>query len=384
MKKVLFLMAFPIDYTINLKNKFIGQMEAVENLGYEVWVTATKKDKIFLCSKNERIMVGKIPLIKQNIVRCHYIFKIIPKILSIIKFDFCYIRTVPPIFSYIKALKNIKQTNAKVIVEIPTFPKECEQKNSEKKIFNKGISFFEKINGKKESLYVDLYTIIGEQTKTYKNKPSINIENCVSLKNMPARKYKGRSNEVCILALANMAYWHGYDRIIESMHQYLLKYGSFPISVILYMIGTDGDGSLKKWKELVKKYHLEKHIKFEGMKSGEELNKYFEICDIGLASIGGFRKKSTVTSELKIREYMARGLPFIYATNDRAINEGKKYCMKVNDDNSMISFDCVLRFALNCKKNAIQYTRQMREEAENNMLWEAQFEKVFENLDYRK
>ncbi|WPK68877.1 hypothetical protein EUCA11A_30510 [Eubacterium callanderi] len=58
--------------------------------------------------------------------------------------------------------------------------------------------------------------------------------------------------------------------------------------------------------------------------------------------------------------------------------------MKVNDDNSMISFDCVLRFALNCKKNAIQYTRQMREEAENNMLWEAQFEKVFENLDYRK
>lgn len=373
-------MAFPIDYTINLKNKFIGQMEAVENLGYEVWVTATEKDKIYLCSKNERILIGKIPLIKQNIVRCHYIFKKIPKVLDIVKFDFCYIRTVPPIFSYIKALKNLKKSNSKIIVEIPTFPIEMERKNSKKKLFNKVIYFLEVINGEKEAFYVDLYTVIGEKTNIYKNRPAINIENCVSLKNMPMRNYKCKSKEIHILALANMAYWHGYDRMIESMHHYLLKYESFPLALTLHMVGADGDGSIKKWCQLVKKYHLEKYVKFEGMKSGKELNYFFDICDIGIASLGMFRAGSQMGSVLKVREYMGRGIPFVYATYDSAINQNRMYCLKVSDDEKLINFEEVLNFIKIIRKDPLKYGNQMREDAKKDMLWENQFLKVFNCL----
>ena len=54
MASVLFLMRYPLDGWDNLKNKFDGQMAAVEALGHEAWFIGFNREGMWLCRGEER------------------------------------------------------------------------------------------------------------------------------------------------------------------------------------------------------------------------------------------------------------------------------------------------------------------------------------------
>lgn len=61
MKKILFVMRYPLMDDYNLKSKFDGQMRACVNLGYDVSYIAYDDTNYYLCSLNRdnRKSVGK-------------------------------------------------------------------------------------------------------------------------------------------------------------------------------------------------------------------------------------------------------------------------------------------------------------------------------------
>lgn len=171
-----------------------------------------------------------------------------------------------------------------------------------------------------------------------------------------------------------MSRWHGYDRLFEGLNEY--KCLSNRYRVIVHMVGSDGDGSLKKWKQLVEQLSLQDTVLFEGMKYGDELTQIINECDVGIGALGLYRKGLYLTSELKIREYCARGLPFIYSAKDTALCGELEFCYKVPNDNTPIDVSRIIEFCLKTREIK-NLPEKMRSFAKEKMTWQAQFSKLF-------
>ena len=71
----------------------------------------------------------------------------------------------------------------------------------------------------------------------------------------------------------------------------------------------------------------------------------FDDCDIGIGSLGMHRIRMYDGYTLKLREYTARGIPYIFAYND-ALIEGVnlKYYRKFSNDDSNIDVCAIVDF----------------------------------------
>jgi len=368
----------------NLSSKFKNQILAAKNLGYDVWFIEISEDEVYLSNNKDRIkltMIQKtnIPVVS-NILFYKKFYKAIYKVSKYkVRFDYIYIRSMFYLPSLSRAIKKLKQNNSKIIMEIPTYPANGEIRTLRfgmRKVILKISLMLEKDLAK----YVDLYTLIGEKADKYFDRPAINIENGVSVIETQLRKPKLNNAEIHLLAIATVARWHGFDRMIDGLYNYYISGGKE--KVFLHIVGPDGDGTLTQLKELTLKYKLENIVLFEGPKYGEELNDIINKCDIGVASLGLYRIDIKNALVLKVREYMVRGLPFIYACEDNAIDVSSKYVLKVPNNDSYIDINSIVKFA-NSLREYSKLPEEMRSYAENNMTWEKQFEKIFNYVDYR-
>ncbi|MBN3554004.1 glycosyltransferase family 4 protein [Fictibacillus nanhaiensis] len=380
MKNIFLLMKYYLDPQTKPFPKFDYQISALRSMGYNVYFLGIDGNKILLCHEGKQEVIYKmnfsqIPIIS-TILTYDILYKATNKVFQKYNFDLAYIRYMPMSFSYSKALETIKGTNCKIVIEIPTYPihKELE---TEKRIFRKW--YFKKSNNFfiENSSKVDLFAVIGDNTTSFAKRPAINIENGIVLKNIPLRRPNKSFEEIHILALANMAWWHGYDRLIKGLKQY--KDNGGKKKVVLHFVGPDGDGSLQKWRKLSKEYKLEENVIFDGPKYGEDLNWYFNNCHVAIGSIGMHRKTFSSTSELKVREYMARGLPFVLSVNDQSIDEYLGFYLKIPNNDTPVDIELIIKFVFNIEKK-YNLHRKMREFASEKMTWEKQFEKIFLHL----
>lgn len=386
MKKALFIIKYFIgDNRDNLYTKFSGQIEAVEKLGYDVWYTALDKDEIYLCNKKENVKIGSVTSKKaklkiweqvsfyNNFYKAifHYIDQLN------VNFDFSYIRSMFFCPHSIKLLKYLSKSSVKVVMEVPTHPAKNEYKRNSNTLLKYALLMQHELT-KLHSKYVDLYTVIGEPSNgNYFGSKAINIENGIQIESIPAKEASKNDSEIHILALATMAKWHGYDRLIRGMYNFYKSGGREEI--FLHMVGNDGDGSLSKWKHLAADLKLNNRVIFEGYKYGTDLQIIINKCDIAVSSLAGHRIGVYNTVEMKSREYMARGIPFIYSTNDKVLNDNKEFCMKVDNNDDSINFDRIIDF-VGQKRNKNNLVFEMREYAAEKMSWTAQFEKIIKNL----
>ncbi|MBX7226689.1 MAG: hypothetical protein K1X55_11695 [Chitinophagales bacterium] len=96
--------------------------------------------------------------------------------------------------------------------------------------------------------------------------------------------------------------WHGTDRMIEGMANY-----SGETRITLTLVGN----FTSKTKELIQKYHLDSHVRLLPKTFGVELTALLHQAHIGIGSLGMHRLGLKEGSVLKVKEYMAMGMPFI-------------------------------------------------------------------------
>jgi len=229
------------------------------------------------------------------------------------------------------------------------------------------VLFIDKIYRSKLKDYVDRIVTLSNDDYIF-NIKTIKIINGINCKNIPLIQYKnGDKKNINLIAVAQFAFWHGYERLIKGLYLYYKNNNNNTWNVKIHFVGNGIE--LSKYKDLVIKYNLEKHVSFYGALHGSELDKVFNSSDIGIGSLASHRKNLYLSSELKSREYLARGLPIVVSTKIDCLPNDYKYCLYVPEDESPISIEKIIEFYCNIfqQDDNNKVIKEIREFAERNI-----------------
>ena len=192
---------------------------------------------------------------------------------------------------------------------------------------------------KKMEDFADIIVAISSDNTLNLDNKFVLINNGIRLEDI---KIKNQNKNSCInlLSIANVAFWHGYDRIIKGLHKYYKK----PTKKEVYYHCVGEGAELENLKCLVKELKLDKYVIFHGTKVGDELDKIVDESDVAFGSLGNHRKGLYSDSALKNREYCARVIPFVIASNDQDFPKSFPYVFKIPSDESPVDINKVVEW----------------------------------------
>jgi hypothetical protein len=217
--------------------------------------------------------------------------------------------------------------------------------------------------------------VTGEIAKYQKQKGSRNsfvITNGISTKNFELKSNLSFGSELNLLFLkgtSGYSPWNGFERLVESIDYYYSK-ATHPIKINLLVYGHHVEGELPS-----------RAFVYEGgFVSGKELDDVFNKVQIGVSGIQVYIKNFREGTSLKVREYIARGLPFIYAYTDPDLNdEAKEFSLQFPNDDSLIDMEQVIEFAKRTLSDPL-LPQKMRKYAEEHLDYEVKMKKLYQIL----
>lgn len=378
MTKLLFVIKYPLEAAYTIKKKVDGQTAAAARLGLDVWQTAYDRQHAYLLHQGQkqplkRILLGNMP----GYIHTKAFWDLFGSVLRALRrqsFDYAYMRHCPIGLRGYRMLRRLSKSGCKTVVEIPSYPLENErQKSLPRRLYWAYSQFW----WRQAAKYVSRFALIGAPADSYLHRPAVNIDNGVDVDGIPLRRHEpAPDGKLHFLAVAAMARWHGFDRIIEGVAQLPDDLRS---KVVVDMAGSEGDGSLARWQQLAAEKGLSEQIIFHGYQTGEGLDALFARADAGVCSLGLHRNGYRTASHLKLREYTARGLPFLYAADDPALTGEEPFCLQIPADDSPVPMQQVIRFAQDMRARP-DLPQQMREYARQHMSWEKPLRQALDGL----
>jgi hypothetical protein len=271
-------------------------------------------------------------------------------------FDFCYVRSsYNSNFQLIKMLVQLKKAGVTNIMEIPTYPYDNEIKGVVIKylpIFLLDKIYRNRLNGVIDRIvtFSDYPEILGIKT--------IRISNAVEFDLIKVKESNIiRNNILNLIAVAEIHFWHGFDRIISGLGRYY-KDKNRKMDIILHLVGEGPSNDMKHLRALVSEFKLEERVIFYGNQQGSVLDDLFEIANFGIASLGRHRSGVSKIKTLKNREYAARGIPFIYSEFDDDF-DNMPYILRMPQDDSPIDVYSILDFYNKVDKNPMNIRERL-------------------------
>lgn len=246
--------------------------------------------------------------------------------------DYIYIRRVNADFKLILFFKWLRDRfpQCKILMEVPTYPYD---KQSFRHISDKPFELKDKIFRKCYKKYVDCIISMADETEIF-GIPNIKIKNGINFGLIEPVDKAVDDESVDLLAVANFQPDHGYERVIKGMAEYYSAGGIRDIK--LHMAGEGKE--VLEYKKLVDSLKLNGRVIFHGKKTGEELEKLYSVADIGLGAFGCYKSGIKVSSVLKIREYLAKGLPVVSGMEEDLF-QNYDYSYYLGYDNSSDNID---------------------------------------------
>jgi len=256
--------------------------------------------------------------------------------------DLIYIRYnyfASPFFLFF--LWKLKRSNVKVVLEFPTYPYDAENSPIRSFIDVKGmattlICLVERFS---RSCFVKVVDNIVSFTneKQIFGVDVICISNAVS-SDLPITIGGEDKNLIRFVAVASLAYWHGYDRAIKSLASYKSMFNDKKIEIHII-----GDSIIRAdLEQLTLRLGLTEDVIFHGQLHGTELDNAMSKCDIGIDSLGRHRSGIESNNSLKSKEYLMRGMPFIKSHVDESV-DSYPCSIKVSADEQTFDFNSILK-----------------------------------------
>ena len=273
----------------------------------------------------------------------------------------------------IRFFRRIKKIGIKSVTEIPTYPYDSEFV---------GFPFMTRMGLRIDQLFrnrlyrqmnaivtfSDAEEIFGQRT--------IRISNGVDMDSIPLHHYLAPSDgSVHLIGVAEVHYWHGYDRLIAGLGEYY-KHTTNPRQVFFHIVGGVWKSEMYDsihapgFSELMDKYHIRDRVIFHDQLFGDELNQVFNQCCFAIGSLARHRSGITTIKTLKNREYATRGIPFIYSEQDSDFDH-QAYILKATPDESPINIQEILDFIDHNTFNPQEIRRTVE-----NLSWKIQMKRV--------
>ncbi len=348
--------------------KCLAQQEAFSHHGIQTDMLWLSKKGVL--KNSELIKAIELPPHSLKVYGFYFFYfgTILKSLESKEQYDFIYLRH--PFFDplLVSALQQIKKRNQdiKIILEINTYPYDAEPK----RILHKASLSMDKYFRKNAHQYVDRIVDYGVR-KTIWQIPTLSIRNGINLDNIPFAKRKSNDGKLRMIAVGNWSYWHGLDRLILGIKDYIDRGERAAIELLIV-----GDGpETESLRNLVNEYNLGERIIFSPATFGTDLDKLFESADVGIGTLGLHRKNVTLDSSLKHREYCARGLPFILSSPDLDFPDDLNFIHYVPSNDDRIDIvELIKWYAL------VEDRTLIRQYAERQITWKAQLRPIVNHL----
>lgn len=368
--KALFLIFHGLSSANGISKKIHNQVQALKNIGIE-----TRLCYLFENKGHKQRMVDDQVIASYGNGWKGKIYKRI-EYLSITKhilnqqYDFVYMRSNHNANPFsLKMLYQLKRAGIPVVMEIPTYPYDQEYITPFMKLELFIDRCFRNILARQLSKIVtfsDYKTIFGI--------PTLQISNGIAFQEIPIKTHiNDTSQELHLLGVAEIHYWHGFDRLIAGLGAYYSQ--SHKYKVYFHIVGElTGQREREEILPLIARHQLESYVIFHGALHGDSLQNLFEQCDMGIGSLGRHRSGIHKIKTLKNREYAARGIPFIYSETDEDF-EQMPYILKAPADESPIDITRLVHFY-----QALQIPAETIRESVQNLSWDKQMAKVVHEI----
>ncbi len=348
--------------------KIRAQAIAFRKLGYQVDTLFTYNGGVVVeSSRSSRLMPFKGWYPTVGLKRQVMFLKTLATALPIAKYDVVYIRhhMATPLYNFM--LKRWKRFHPKlqIVFEIPTYPyKDSSDAFSFK--FKLVIDDLSRSSLKKIGSFLTTYS---KHTELF-GLPAVPLCNGVDVHKIKrintAPEFKGKLH---VLAVANLSPWHGYDRIIKGF-----KDDQHAANTVFHIVGYGSEHA--KLIELAETNKVKEHIRFYGFTDGDALSKLFQKAHIAVGSLAMFRLSLDYGSPLKLREYCARGIPFIFAYDDPDFPESFPFAQQYLNDDSEITPTMLHSFYQSIKTVSSDIPLDMRAYAQKHLTWDAKLKPV--------
>lgn len=370
---------------LGVQKKIFNQVSALRRLGHEVDLAYCNEDK-FIIENPEKTEEFKI---KRGLT--HYrgsIQKTLEQLTKNKAYDMAYLRFPGSIdLSILQTFKHLKQNGLKVILEMPTYPVGGElmgrlnQLKEQKKLIDLGFYSFvyavHRVCSRQLHKYVNRIVTYVPYESIWKTKTIILDNGVNALECPPVQKISRSDHKVILLGVAVVSSWHGYDRVIEGLHEYYEDEAGIQ-DVVFKIVGNSP--LVKELKDKVKGYGLEHVVEFHGSLTGEKLYEAYCNADIGVSSLGMHRINVLSGSPLKTKEFCSYGLPFILGYKEKLIDENFPFALMIPADESPLKIEDVIRFYEKVREIP-DYQILMHDFAKRNYDWTAQMKMMLEHIE---
>lgn len=290
--------------------------------------------------------------------------------------DYVYIRyqRCTPVFLLFLAILKWQDRDRPIVVEIPTFPYASEAITPREKV----LGFVDKLTRRTMARFVNRIVTFSGRTEIF-GIPTIQTQNGVFLEDITLvnpEPRQGGSEALRLVAVANVSFYHGYDRIIMGIYFHNQQH---PDSKVTFDV-IGGGRDIERLKDLSARFGLEQCVRFLGPMQGQVLDQQMEHYDLAVSSIGMHRVVAE-TSDLKSREYCARGIPFILANIDHDFPPSFEFSFTAPMDDSPVDVSAALEFLRQLRSSRPNYREEMRQFAEERLTWTAKMAPVVSALE---
>lgn len=295
--------------------------------------------------------------------------------------DFVYFRKPLSMnWAFRKYLRWIKKQNPNIelIMEIPTYPYDEE-------LLARHVDFplylYDLYGRKLIKKRIDRISILTDDSEIFGVK-AIHFKNGFDFSKVRQVKKEYQRERIDFCCVAEFAFWHGYDRLIRGVSDYYKNSGSK--DVFIHMIGNGSE--LEKLKELVNDLEIEDRFKFYGRVESNQLMELYDLCDVGIGDLGGYRKKSYYSCAIKNKEYIAVGLPLVVGgkCDVSKVKELSKYVYTALNDESNINIKEIIDFYENLAKEFNYDLNEMhsviRDLSKKEFAWDVAMQNVVEYI----
>ena len=285
------------------------------------------------------------------------------------RYDFLYIRYPFAIPSFVRFLRATKKANpgTKIIVEVPTFPYRQELRSPKQRV----LLALDDVGHARLKAYIDVVVTFFGQSEIF-GIPCIQTANGIDVDRIPLKRKPSSKTGISMIVVANLARWHGIDRIVRGLGHCREHDGCTPATLDIVGEGPAED----ELRTLCHNLGVGHAVRFHGMRSGTELDALFADADLALGSLGMHRLGLHRSSSLKAREYCARGVPFVLASEDPDFPEGTQFVHQVSANESPVDVPALLDFVNRLRGRSPDYMMDMRRYAEMRLTWKAKLEPI--------
>jgi len=349
--KILYLTYHGFSSTSGISKKMLYQIEALRSLGNEVSV----------CSYRVREDLHRVREIDGKVLsdfgvgmRAAMLKRVsYGDIVSYAKregTELVYVRSYHNANPFtIRLFRNLRRLGIRVLMEIPTYP--YDQEYEEFPLSQRLIQLIDKAFRRRLAYHCDGIVTFSDYEEIF-GCPTIRISNGISFEHVLLRNHASAADgKLHLLAVAEVHYWHGYDRLVEGLGEYYASGGTR--NIVFDIVGGIGDDVMYGCKHahgikpLIERYGLEERVALHGAQYGEALDRYFDQADFAIGSLARHRSGIDSIKTLKNREYAARGIAFMYSETDSDF-DARPYIYKVEANDVPIDVRRMLEFVDSC------------------------------------